>query len=77
MTDLHFANFIAAIQHGEKLNQPIDPATSAVTTLQLANVAYFTNRVLNLDPSNGHIKNDTEAMKQWDRTYEKGWEPHI
>jgi predicted dehydrogenase len=77
MTDLHFANFIAAIQHGEKLNQPIASGNVSVTTLQLSNIAYFTNRVLNLDPSNGHIKNDPEAMKQWDRTYEKGWEPHI
>jgi hypothetical protein len=30
-----------------------------------------------LDPANGEIKNDAEAMKYWNREYEKGWEPRI
>ena len=77
MTDQHFANFIAAVQHGEKLNQPIDSGNISVTTLQLSNIAWFVNRELNLDPANGHIKNDAEAMKFWGRSYEKGWEPRI
>ena len=35
MTDAHFANFIAAIQKGEKLKQPVAQGNVAVTMLQL------------------------------------------
>ncbi len=77
MTDLHFANFIAAIKKGEKLNAPIEVGNVAVTMLQLSNVAWETNRVLDLDSSDGKILHDAEAAKGWSRTYEKGWEPHL
>ena len=77
MTNLHFANFIAGVRGKEKLNQPIESGNISVTNLQLSNIAYFVNRELNIDPSNGHIKNDPEATKYWGRTYEKGWAPHI
>lgn len=77
MTDAHFANFIAGIRTGEKLNAPINVGNVAVTMLQLANVAWEVNRELHLDPTDGKIKNDPEAMKLWGRTYEKGWEPHL
>ncbi|WP_348263589.1 Gfo/Idh/MocA family oxidoreductase [Telmatobacter sp. DSM 110680] len=77
MTDAHFANFIAGIRKGEKLNAPVSVGNVAVTMLQLSNIAWFVHRELNLDPSDGKIKNDTEAMKFWNREYEKGWEPRI
>jgi predicted dehydrogenase len=77
MTVAHFANFIAAIRKGDKLNAPISIGNVAVTTLQLANIAWEMKRELRLDPADGKIKNDTEAMKQWDREYEKGWAPHL
>ena len=77
MTDAHFANFIAGIRKGEKLNAPVSVGNVAVTMLQLSNIAWFVNRELNLDASDGKIKNDAEAMEYWDRAYEKGWEPRI
>ena len=77
MTDLHFANFIAGIRKGEKLNAPVSVGNVAVTMLQLSNIAWKVNRELNLDRSDAKIKNDPEAMKGWDREYEKGWEPRI
>jgi predicted dehydrogenase len=77
MTDMHFANFIAGIQKGEKLNAPIAVGNVAVTMLQLSNVAWEVNRELQLDASNGHIQGDAEAMKMWGRDYEKGWAPHL
>ena len=77
MTDAHFANFIAAIRTGEKLNQPVAQGNVAVTMLQLSNIAWENNRELKLDPSNGHILDDKEAMKGWGREYEKGWAPHL
>jgi hypothetical protein len=77
MTDLHFANFIAGIRTGEKLNAPIEVGNVAVTSLQLANIAWENKRELHLDPKNGKILNDAEAMKSWGRTYEPGWAPKV
>jgi predicted dehydrogenase len=77
MTDLHFANFIAAIRTGEPLHAPIAVGNVAVTMLQLSNIAWEVNRELKLDTTNAHVLNDPEAMKGWGRTYEKGWAPHL
>jgi predicted dehydrogenase len=77
MTDMHFANFIAGIRKGEKLNAPIAVGNVAVTMLQLSNVAWETNRELQLDTADGKIQNDAAAMKYWVRDYEKGWAPHL
>ncbi len=51
MTDAHFANFIAAIRKGEKLNSPVSVGNVAVTMLQLSNIAWEVNRELQLDTS--------------------------
>jgi hypothetical protein len=77
MTDLHFANFIAAIRKGEKLNDPIAVGNVAVTMLHLSNIAWEVNRELAVDPTDGKILNDAEAMKMWGREYENGWAPHL
>ena len=49
MTDVHFANFIAGIRKGEKLNAPVAVGNVAVTMLQLSNIAWEVNRELRLD----------------------------
>ncbi len=77
MTDAHFANFIAAVRTGEKLNAPVAAGNVAVTMLQLSNIAWEVNRELRLDAKDGRIQGDAEAMQMWDREYEKGWEPHV
>src|SRR2546425_6331422 len=77
MTDAHFANFIAGIRKGEKLNAPISVGNIAVTMLQLSNVAWEVNRALQLDTKDGRIQGDPEATKMWSREYEKGWAPHV
>jgi predicted dehydrogenase len=77
MTDAHFANFIAGIQKGEQLHSPVSVGNVAVTMLQLSNVAWEVNRELQLDTTDGKIRNDSEAMKMWGREYEKGWAPHL
>jgi hypothetical protein len=45
--------------------------------MQLGNIAQRVGHTINIDPSNGHIINDSEAMKFWTREYEKGWEQAI
>ncbi len=77
MTDAHFANFIAAVRKGEKLNAPVAEGNVAVTMLQLSNIAWETGRALRLDATDGKIQKDPEAMKLWGREYEKGWAPHL
>lgn len=77
MTDAHFANFIAGIRTGAKLNSPVVVGNVAVTMLQLSNVAWEVNRELHLDQKDGKVQGDDEAMKMWGREYEKGWEPHV
>jgi predicted dehydrogenase len=77
MTDAHFANFIAGIQKGDKLNAPISVGNVSVTMLQLSNIAWEVNRELHVDSKDGRIQGDSEAMKMWGREYEKGWAPHV
>jgi predicted dehydrogenase len=77
MTDAHFANFIAGICDGAKLNAPIAVGNVSVTMLQLSNIAWEANRELKLNTSDGKIEGDSEAMKGWGREYEKGWAPHL
>src|SRR6202045_987476 len=67
MTDAHFANFIAGIRKGEKLNAPISVRTIALTMLPLSNNGPEVNRELHLDPKDGRILGDPEAMKMWGR----------
>jgi hypothetical protein len=77
MTDLHFANFIAAVRKGDKLNAPVSVGNVAVTMLQLSNVSWEVNRALALDTADGKIQNDAAAMKYWGREYEHGWAPKL
>ncbi len=77
MTDMYFANMIAAMRTGAALNQPITQGNVAVTLLQLANIPYFTGRALHIDSHDGSIQNEAEALAMTRRTYEKGWEPKV
>ena len=77
MTDAHFANFIAAIRNGEKLNAPVSVGNIAVTMLQISNIAWEVNRELHLDTQDGRIQGAPEAMKMWGREYEDGWAPRV
>jgi predicted dehydrogenase len=77
MTDAHFANFIAGIRKGEKLNAPVSVGNVSVTILQLSNISWEVSRTLDLDTRDGKIRNDSEAMKLWEREYQEGWAPHL
>ncbi len=77
MTDAHFANFIAAIQKGEKLNAPYRgrqcrgdhaPAFEHCVGGKTRTASRHEGR---------KIQNDAEAMKMWAREYENGWAPHV
>lgn len=73
----HLNNFANAIRGLDKLNSPVKEAHMSTLLPQLGNIAYRTGRALNCDTSNGRILNDKEAMKLWQRDYEKGWEVKV
>jgi hypothetical protein len=72
---MHVRNFVDAIRLGTPLSSPIEEGHKSVTMLHLGNIAQRTGRALACNPSDGHILNDDEAMKLWQREYEPGWEP--
>ncbi|MCY7359812.1 MAG: Gfo/Idh/MocA family oxidoreductase [Rudanella sp.] len=76
MTTLHVINFFEAIRGKAKQASTIDEGARSTLLSHLVNIAYRTNKPLDIDPANGHIK-DRDAMKLWGREYEKGWEPPI
>ena len=73
----HIENFLDAIRNGTSLNSEIVGGHKSVLLCQLGNIAYRTRRALHINTHNGHIVGDTEAMKLWSRSYEKGWEPNL
>lgn len=73
----HFQNFADAIREGKPLNSPIAEGQKSTMLCHLANIAYRTGHVLNIDPKTGRILNDPVAMKLWKREYRPGWEPKV
>lgn len=74
---LHIQNFFDAIKNGAPLASDIKGGHQSTLLVQLGNIAQRTGNSLNINPSNGHILNNPEAMKLWSRAYEPGWEPTI
>ena len=77
LDQLHFKNFLESIRTGKEPSSPIAEAHKSVTMLHLGNIAWRVGRELNIDSRTGQIKDDSEAMKLWQREYEPGWEPRV
>jgi len=75
-TGTHIANFIDAVRTGAPLHQPIAEGAKSVLLCHLGNIAQSTGRALHFDAS-GHILDDADAMKQWQREYAPGWMPVV
>ena len=73
----HILNFFDGIRKGTSQNADILGGHKSTLLVQLGNIAQRSGHTLNIDPSNGHIINNKEAMKYWSREYEKGWEPKV
>ncbi|TLV00678.1 Gfo/Idh/MocA family protein [Dyadobacter luticola] len=74
---LHIQNFFDAIKKGTPLASEIVGGHQSTLLAQLGNIAVRSGGVLNVDPTNGHIKGNKEAEKLWKREYQKGWEPTV
>lgn len=71
---LHIQNMYDGIYDGKGLAADIDSGHKSTLLVQLGNIAQRVGRSLDIDPKNGHILNDQDALKYWSRAYEKGWE---
>jgi predicted dehydrogenase len=72
---LHIRNFFEGIRNGSSmLKADIESGHKSTLLVQLGNIAQRVGHSLEIDPENGHIINDSEALKYWSRAYEKGWE---
>jgi hypothetical protein len=74
---LHIQNFFDGIRKGTRLNSDIVGGHQSTLLVQLGNIALRSGHTLNINPENGHIINDNEAMKYWSREYQPGWEPKV
>jgi predicted dehydrogenase len=73
----HIADFALAMRTGNKPRSDFHDSNKSVLLCHLGNIAHRTGRSLLCDPSDGRIKEDSEAISYWKREYEPGWEPRI
>lgn len=77
--DPHIQNFIDAIRSGkhQELNAEIEIGHRSTLLCHLGNIAYRKQRMLKINPENGKIVDDEDAMTLWQRDYEPGWAPQV
>jgi predicted dehydrogenase len=77
ITTKHILNFIETVRGRSKPHSVLKEAVVSSHMNHLANIAYRSGRILQVDPESGHIR-DRKTMKQyWEREYEPGWEPQV
>ena len=74
---IHILNFFDAITKGTPLFMKAEDGHVCTLLMQLANISLRTGRMLRINPANGHIIDDNDAMQYWSRAYEPGWEPRV
>ncbi|GAB3167350.1 Gfo/Idh/MocA family protein [Telluribacter humicola] len=74
---IHIQNFFDGIRKGTPQTSDIVGGHQSTLLCQLGNIALRSGSTLHTDPTNGHIKNNPEAMKLWKREYQRGWEPTV
>jgi predicted dehydrogenase len=73
----HILNFFDGIRKDTAQAADILGGHKSTLLVQLGNIAQRSGHTLNINPANGQIIDDREAMKFWSREYEKGWEPKV
>lgn len=73
----HIQNFFDGIRKGAAQAAEITGGHKSTLLVQLGNIAQRSGYTLRIDPSNGHIIDNREAMKFWSREYAPGWEPKV
>jgi predicted dehydrogenase len=73
----HFANLLASIRNGTRLNSEIEEGHKSTLLCHLGNIAHRTGRALRCSSRDGTIQQDKDAMAMWTREYQKGFEPRV
>lgn len=73
----HIQNFFDGIRKGTAQAADILGGHKSTLLVQLGNIAQRSGQTLTIDPKNGHILNNRDAMKFWSRDYQPGWEPKV
>ena len=74
----HFADFVDAARKSRRPNAPIEEGYKSTLLCHLGNIAIRSGRALKIDPTNGHILEDKDAVERfWSREYRPEWEPKV
>ena len=73
----HLLNFLTCVREGGRPTVDIEEAHKSTLLCHLGNIAQRAGRCLKLDPSNGHILQDSEAAEFWGRQYASNWRPIV
>lgn len=73
----HILNFFDGIRKGAAQAADILGGHKSTLLVQLGNIAQRSGSTLTINPENGHIVGNAEAVKLWSREYEPGWEPRV
>lgn len=73
----HFQNLCDAIRKDTPLNQDIAEGQKSTLWCHLGNISHRTGATLKIDPQNGQIKENEDAMQLWKRSYREGWQPKV
>ena len=76
-TTAHIENFANGVRTGAVLHSPVSEVGKTLMLCHVGNIAQYTGRKLRTDKSSGRLVDDPEAMKHWERDYERGWAPTI
>jgi predicted dehydrogenase len=74
---VHVVDFLENIRNNRKPFADALTGHKSTLWMQLGNISQRVGHTINIDQTNGHIRDDKEAMKLWGREYEKGWEPTL
>jgi predicted dehydrogenase len=73
----HLRDFLDAVRDGHRTNADIEEGHKSALFCHLGNIAYRIGAPLEIDPANGHIRDNAAAQKYWQREYRAGWKPHV
>lgn len=77
LTETHFMNTLEAIRGKVEANAPISMGVKANALCLLGNISQKLSRTLKINPIDGKILDDKEAINMSFRQYEPGWEPKV
>lgn len=73
----HINDFFNGIRKGTPVVSDIEGGHKSTLLCQLGNISQRVGQSLDINPKNGHIINNNEAIKYWSREYQPGWEPKV